>query len=113
MNTTQSIARAEEAAAVAVKVCAHPLRPAILRAITENEKMSPRELSDLLDAPLGNVSYHVRTLAGLKLIKLAGKVPRRGAIEHFYRVDIDRAVGLSDDLIGVAGSLRRAVNGDA
>jgi len=31
---------------------------------------SPRQLSDELDAPLQNVSYHVRELAKLGLIKL-------------------------------------------
>jgi len=30
------------------------------------------------------VSYHVRTLAQLELIKLVKKTPRRGAIEHHY-----------------------------
>ena len=62
---------------------AHPLRVQIL-SVLEQRVASPRELSDELDAPLGNVSYHVRTLAGLGLIKLVKKTPRRGAIEHYY-----------------------------
>ena len=41
--------------------------------------------ADKLAEPLGNVSYHVRTLADLGLIELVRKVPRRGAIEHYYR----------------------------
>jgi len=46
---------------------------------------SPRELSDELEAPLQNVSYHVRELAKLNLIKLVRTTQRRGAIEHHYK----------------------------
>ena len=66
-----------------VKAMAHPLRVQIL-SVLEQRVASPRELSDELDAPLGNVSYHVRTLSSLGLIKLVKKTPRRGAIEHYY-----------------------------
>jgi DNA-binding transcriptional ArsR family regulator len=66
-----------------VRALAHPLRTQIL-GILQERRASPRELSDELDAPLGNVSYHVRILADLKLIKLVKKTPRRGAIEHHY-----------------------------
>ena len=45
---------------------------------------SPRQLSDELGAPLQNVSYHVRELAKLGLIKLVRTTQRRGAIEHHY-----------------------------
>ena len=65
---------------------------------------SPRELSDELDAPLGNVSYHVRTLSSLGLIKLVKKTPRRGAIEHYYEargraVVTDKAWGEVPDIV--------------
>jgi DNA-binding transcriptional ArsR family regulator len=66
-----------------VKAMAHPLRVQIL-GILEQRVASPRELADELEAPLGNVSYHVRTLSSLGLIKLVKKIPRRGAIEHYY-----------------------------
>ena len=66
-----------------VKAMAHPLRVQIL-SVLEQRVASPRELSDELEAPLGNVSYHVRTLSSLGLIKLVKKTPRRGAIEHYY-----------------------------
>jgi DNA-binding transcriptional ArsR family regulator len=46
---------------------------------------SPRQLSVELDAPLQNVSYHVRELAKLGLIKLVRTTQRRGAIEHHYK----------------------------
>ena len=66
-----------------VRALAHPLRAQILGVLQER-RASPRELSEEFDAPLGNVSYHVRRLADLKLIRLVKKTPRRGAIEHHY-----------------------------
>ena len=66
------------------KALSHPLRARIL-ADLERQTSSPRELSDELGEPLGNVSYHVRRLAGLGLVKLVKTTPRRGAVEHHYR----------------------------
>ena len=66
-----------------VRALAHPLRARIL-GILEERRASPSELAEELSAPLGTVSYHVRTLAQLGLIKLVKKTPRRGAIEHHY-----------------------------
>jgi DNA-binding transcriptional ArsR family regulator len=67
-----------------VKGLAHPLRIHILR-ILQNRTASPSELATEIDAPLGNVSYHVRFLARVGLIELSGTQPRRGAVEHYYR----------------------------
>jgi DNA-binding transcriptional ArsR family regulator len=67
-----------------IKALTHPLRIEILRAL-EERTASPSELADEIGAPLGNVSYHVRQLHGLGLIKLVKKTPRRGAIEHHYK----------------------------
>jgi predicted transcriptional regulator len=46
--------------------------------------MSPSDVAEQLDVPIGNVSYHVRQLANLGLIKLVREAPRRGAVEHYY-----------------------------
>src|SRR4051812_14868171 len=67
-----------------IKALSHPLRVQIL-GLLDGEVRSPKELADELNEPLGNVSYHVRTLADLGLIELVKKVPRRGAIEHYYK----------------------------
>jgi DNA-binding transcriptional ArsR family regulator len=67
-----------------IKALTHPLRVQILRAL-EERIASPSELADEIGAPLGNVSYHVRQLHALGLIKLVKKTPRRGAIEHHYK----------------------------
>ena len=80
-----------------VKALAHPLRVRIL-GVLQDRVASPSDLAEELKAPLGNVSYHVRILAQLGLLKLVKKRPRRGAIEHYYearsRVRVsDRAWG--------------------
>jgi DNA-binding transcriptional ArsR family regulator len=73
------------------KALSHPLRSVILSRL--NEKVaSPSELAEELDAPLGTVSYHVRTLLNLDCIELVSTRPRRGAVEHHYRA-IQRAWG--------------------
>lgn len=66
-----------------VKALAHPLRVRIL-GVLQDRVASPSDLAEELNAPLGNVSYHVRILAQLDLLKLVKKRPRRGAIEHYY-----------------------------
>lgn len=35
--------------------------------------------------PLGNVSYHVKSLERAGLIEVSDVIPRRGAIEHCFR----------------------------
>jgi DNA-binding transcriptional ArsR family regulator len=67
-----------------VKALAHPLRVQILSTL-EDRIASPSDLATELGAPLGNVSYHVRTLADLGLVKLVKRRTRRGAVEHYYQ----------------------------
>lgn len=66
-----------------VKALAHPLRIRIL-AMLEERKASPVQLADHLDATLGTVAYHVRTLEQLGLIEMVETHQRRGATEHVY-----------------------------
>ena len=86
-----------------VKALAHPLRVRIL-GVLQDRVASPSDLAGELKAPLGNVSYHVRILAQLGLLKLVKKRPRRGAIEHYYearsRVRVsDRAWGQVPNIV--------------
>ena len=67
-----------------VKALAHPLRVSIMQAL-ERRTASPSELADELGVPLPNLSYHIRMLVQLDLLKLVKTRPRRGAIEHYYR----------------------------
>lgn len=66
-----------------VKALAHPLRIRIL-ALLEERDASPVQLAQHLDATLGTVAYHVRTLERLGLIEMVATHQRRGATEHVY-----------------------------
>jgi DNA-binding transcriptional ArsR family regulator len=67
-----------------VKAMSHPLRVRIL-ALLDERTASPVELAEVLEASLGTVSYHVRTLHQLGLIDLVDETRVRGAVEHHYR----------------------------
>jgi DNA-binding transcriptional ArsR family regulator len=67
-----------------VKALAHPMRVSILARLQEG-RATPRELAESLDASLGVVSYHVRTLHKLGVIELVATTQVRGAIAHHYR----------------------------
>jgi DNA-binding transcriptional ArsR family regulator len=67
-----------------VKALGHELRVEILGIL--NERMaSPNELSKELGEGLSQVSYHVKVLKDYKTITQVKTVPRRGAVEHYYR----------------------------
>ncbi len=66
-----------------VKALSHPLRVRILAMLDERDA-SPVQLAEHLDATLGTVAYHVRTLERLGLIEMVATHQRRGATEHVY-----------------------------
>lgn len=68
------------------KALEHVLRQHILLAAVQGE-VSPKELSEALDEGLSQVSYHVKVLRDdcEGMIEETRQVPRRGAVEHFYR----------------------------
>jgi DNA-binding transcriptional ArsR family regulator len=92
-----------------VKALAHPLRVQIL-GVLEERVASPSDLAEELGAPLGNVSYHVRQLHALGLIKLVKKTPRRGAIEHHYKA-LARAPISDEAWAGTPGLVKESVVG--
>ena len=69
-----------------VTALAHPIRVKILAAL-EHRTASPSELAEQLGAPVANVSYHVRRLEALGVVKLEREARRRGAVEHYYRIE--------------------------
>lgn len=75
-----------------VHVLSHPLRLEILRQL-EKGTGSPKELAETTGQRLANVSYHVRVLCECECIELVRTEPRRGAVEHFYRLKPGRAIG--------------------
>jgi DNA-binding transcriptional ArsR family regulator len=46
---------------------------------------SPKEISDALEVPLSNVSYHVRVLDELGLVEIVEEESVRGSVAHFYK----------------------------
>ena len=67
-----------------IKALGHPLRQRILQ-VLNTRVASPSEIAAQLDEPLGNVSYHVKTLLEYDCVELVETAPVRGAVEHFYR----------------------------
>ena len=110
-----------------VKAMSHPLRVRIL-AMLDERKASPNQLAGWLDASLGTVAYHVRTLEQLGLIELVDETRVRGAVEHHYRAKArpnvtvegwaqappiakQAAVGSSLDVIGEYARVSAAAGG--
>ena len=65
------------------KALSHPLRVRILSMLEEHDA-SPVQLAGRLEATLGTVAYHVRTLERLGLVEMVATHQRRGATEHVY-----------------------------
>lgn len=86
------------------KAVAHPLRVEILELLGTSGTYSPNMLAGELDAPLTNVSYHVRMLLELGAIELTRTEPRRGALEHYYRPTAAGVIARN-----TARTLRRAI----
>jgi DNA-binding transcriptional ArsR family regulator len=68
------------------KALSHPLRQRILEQLSaRGGEASPTQLARQLDAPVGNVAYHVRILQKLDCVELTRTRQVRGALEHYYR----------------------------
>lgn len=91
------------------KALAHPLRMQILTSLHRGIS-SPNQLSQELGEPLGNVSYHVKTLLEFDCIELVKTEPRRGAVEHFYRAT-ERAFLSDEDWEKIPASTRKGISG--
>lgn len=106
-----------------VRALAHPLRVRIL-AILEERVASPAQIAPVLDASLGVVAYHVRTLERLGLVKQVGQRQVRGATQHFYKANerpriSDEAWGKAPPIVKQAmigatlGQIHQYVSGSA
>ena len=83
----------------------HPLRVSILEVLSLDggRTLSPKELSQELQAPLSTVNYHVTELRNSELVKVVDERQVRGAVEHFYR-----AVDASEKSPGKGKAKRRS-----
>jgi len=91
------------------KALAHPLRVKILSSLHKGIS-SPNQLAQELGEPLGNVSYHVKTLLEYDCVELVKTEPRRGAVEHFYRAT-ERAFLSDSDWGKIPASARKGISG--
>jgi len=91
------------------KALAHPLRVRILSSLHKGIS-SPNQLAQELGEPLGNVSYHVKTLLEYDCVELVKTEPRRGAVEHFYRAT-DKAFLSDSDWAKIPASARKGISG--
>jgi DNA-binding transcriptional ArsR family regulator len=91
------------------KALAHPLRVKILSSLQKGIS-SPNQLAQELGEPLGNVSYHVKTLLEYDCVELVKTEPRRGAVEHFYRAT-ERAFFDEADWKKIPASARKGITG--
>src|SRR6201996_9522927 len=94
-----------------VRALGHPLRVKILE-VVQVRNASPSELTDLPDAPLGNVAYHVRVLEKCGCIEQVATARRCRAVEHSFRARPRSFIG-HQDWRKVPDSLRDAVSGAA
>src|SRR4051794_19860648 len=91
-----------------MKALSHPLRVRMLPLLNQRVS-SPSEIAEELDEPLGNVSYHMRFLADLKMVKLVRTEPRRGAVEHYYEA-LEPPLISDDDWAELPVALRRSLS---
>lgn len=84
----------------------HPIRRRILEQLPDEGGGSPSDLAQHLGVSTGAISYHFRKLAALRLIKLKKRVPRRGAVEHYY-VRASGVKGALESLDKLAKSLEK------
>jgi DNA-binding transcriptional ArsR family regulator len=78
------------------KALGHPIRTDIVAHLRVHERVSPHELAELWDLPLGTVSYHVRRLHQLGFLRLDARTSRRGAVVHHYVLDADADAALRE-----------------
>lgn len=67
------------------KALSSTLRADALKLIGEGVA-SPKAIANALEMDVRTVAYHVRVLRKLKCIELVETRPRRGAVEHIYRL---------------------------
>jgi len=90
-----------------VKGLSHPVMVECLTVLTKRVA-SPRQLSDILNHDLSNISYHVRTLEELGLIELVKEEPVRGAVAHFYKA-VERPLITEGEWDQLAPEVRKAI----
>ena len=72
----------------AAKAAFHPTQVEILEALAACDRLSPAQFCEDREN-VSRIAYHFRALKRLGLLEAAGSRPRRGTVEHFYRLSPD------------------------
>lgn len=75
------------------KALSHPLRSEILT-VLNTQTASASDLAKMLDATIGDVTYHLRKLEGFGFAEEVSSRPVRGATEHFFKATTRNYVAL-------------------
>jgi DNA-binding transcriptional ArsR family regulator len=68
-----------------LEALSHPIRRQVLRLFnSETSELSPIDLRKLIPIGLSNLSYHIRVLNDLNVIRETRAIPIRGSTKHFY-----------------------------
>jgi DNA-binding transcriptional ArsR family regulator len=94
---------------VLVKALNHPVRVMALTILTE-KIASPKEISEQIEMPLSNVSYHVRVLDELGLVEIVEEESVRGSVAHFYKA-MERPLIDNPDWEKLSPKVRSAFSG--
>ena len=92
-----------------VKALNHPVRVKALTILTE-KIASPKEIATQIDAPLSNVSYHVRVLDEMGLIEIVEEERVRGSVAHYYKA-VERPLIDNPDWEKLSPRVRSAFSG--
>src|SRR3954467_14001787 len=71
---------------------------------------SPKEISEQIETPLSNVSYHVRVLDELGLVEIVEEESVRGSVAHFYKA-MERQLIDNPDWEKLSPKVRSAFSG--
>jgi DNA-binding transcriptional ArsR family regulator len=94
---------------VLVKALNHPVRVKALTILTE-KIASPKEIAEQIEAPLSNVSYHVRVLDELGLVEIVEEERVRGSVAHYYKA-VERPLIDNPDWEKLSSRVRSAFSG--
>ena len=66
-----------------IKAIAHPRRVDILKTFNK-ERLSAKQLSEILDEPHAKINYHIKTLYNVGILQLVEEKIKSGIVEKYY-----------------------------
>ncbi len=91
VDETAGVGDDAEVDAILLRAHAHPLRSRIVAIAIEEGEICSSKLAPRLNSTVANVSYHVRCLVDLGILRVVRQVPCRGALRTDYCIADDIA----------------------